>query len=134
MWSFSAILSSGKKVCYRVVDAVQDLVHNRTLMIIVGAGAALLICLLIISMALPKRAGGYSKPELADSTLPRLPPEDIFVPEEPDFLPRVLLQEEPAPWTTEDIMPFWTDPLERGEGYWRERVSNALDDLLEEIP
>jgi hypothetical protein len=73
--------------------------------------------------------------ELRDTLGPRpIPPEELFLPDEPDFLPEVLLEREPAPLTAEDARSFWTDPLEGGEELWLERIKTVIDDLLEPIP
>jgi hypothetical protein len=64
-----------------------------------------------------------------------IPPEDLFLPEEPDFLPPVILERERREvWTEEDAEPFWYRPLEDGEEVWREQVEKVIDDLLERVP
>jgi hypothetical protein len=64
-----------------------------------------------------------------------IPPEDLFLPEEPDFLPPVILERERREvWTAEDAEPFWYDPLEEGEEGWRDLVEKLVDDLLERVP
>jgi hypothetical protein len=64
-----------------------------------------------------------------------IPPEDLFLPEEPDFLPPVILERERREaWTEEDAEPFWYNPLEDGEEEWRELVEKLIDDLLERVP
>jgi hypothetical protein len=64
-----------------------------------------------------------------------IPPEDLFLPEEPDFLPSVILERERRDaWTTDDAEPYWYNPLEHGEEEWRERVEEVIDDLLERAP
>jgi hypothetical protein len=64
-----------------------------------------------------------------------IPPEDLFLPEEPDFLPPVILERERrGAWTAEDAEPFWYNPLEDGEEGWRDLVEKVIDDLLERVP
>ena len=64
-----------------------------------------------------------------------IPSGDLFLGEEPDFIPPVLLERERRQsWTAEDASPFWQDPLERGEEPWRERIESAIDELLEGFP
>ena len=64
-----------------------------------------------------------------------IPPEDLFLPEEPDFLPPVILERERREsWTGEDAEAFWYRPLEDGEEIWREQVEKVVDDLLERVP
>jgi hypothetical protein len=93
-----------------------------------GVMGALLLVLVIL---LAVRGGGETAPASA------LRPEitDFFLPEEPDAVPPVILEREPRRfWTEEDAAPFWTDPLERGEEPWRERVEAAVDRLFEGVP
>jgi hypothetical protein len=62
-------------------------------------------------------------------------PKDIFIPEEPDFLPPVLLeQEQKEVWLSEDASKFWTDPGEFSREFWQERITDSIDRLLETLP
>ncbi|MDR2740001.1 MAG: hypothetical protein LBB68_09275 [Treponema sp.] len=74
--------------------------------------------------------------ELADSFKPlAIPPEDFFLPEEPDLLPDFLPERLPRDtWTIDDARPYWTDPLEGNARLWRDRFGSAIDDLLEGVP
>jgi hypothetical protein len=64
-----------------------------------------------------------------------IPPEELFLPDEPDFIPGVLLERERrAAWTVEDAAAYWQDPLKNGEEPWRKQVEAAVDELLERIP
>jgi hypothetical protein len=61
--------------------------------------------------------------------------EDVFLPEEPDFTPDVILEREPrSVWTGEDVRPFWKAPLDYGSGVWKEGIGTAVDKLLERVP
>jgi hypothetical protein len=107
---------------------------------LIGLGAALvlllaLICALLVINRGP-RAGPPSAGELAGPVQKiRIPPEELFLPEEPDFLPGVLLERERrGVWTAEDAAPYWQDPLKHGEEPWREQVELAIDELLERVP
>jgi hypothetical protein len=60
---------------------------------------------------------------------------DLFIPDEPDFLPPVILeQEQKTVWTGADAAEFWTDPLEFSDEYWRQKLSSSIDRLLEPLP
>jgi len=64
-----------------------------------------------------------------------IPAEEIFMPDEPDFVPGVILQREIRQnWTEEDAAVFWQDPLRSGEEAWREKIEIVIDDLLERVP
>lgn len=60
---------------------------------------------------------------------------DLFIPDEPDFLPQIILeQEQRTAWTNADAAEFWTDPLEFSDEFWRQKVSESIDRLLEPLP
>jgi len=64
-----------------------------------------------------------------------IPAEELFLPEEPDFIPGVLLERERrSSWTEVDAEEHWQDPLRLGEHYWRVRIETAIDEFLERIP
>jgi hypothetical protein len=64
-----------------------------------------------------------------------IPAEEIFLPDEPDFIPGVLLERERrTSWTEQDAVEYWHDPLRAGEEQWREKIETAVDEFLERIP
>jgi hypothetical protein len=64
-----------------------------------------------------------------------IPPEELFLPAEPDFLPEVILgRERRQVWTPEDAAPFWIDPLEEGPEVYTELLTTSVDQLMERIP
>jgi hypothetical protein len=78
-----------------------------------------------------------SKKNIVDNvfTFGPIAPEDFFIPEEPDFLPPVMLeQEQKKTWSIEDAAEFWTPPSEFDSKFWRDKVSDSLDRLLEPLP
>jgi hypothetical protein len=102
-------------------------------------GLGIILCLLVILVAVNYRRGrspAVPPPALSDvfGLLP-IPPEEFFIPDEPDFLPEVLWEQEPREsWTPEDAHPFWTDPLKDNRRVWQGRVEGAIDELLERLP
>ncbi|MDR2110005.1 MAG: hypothetical protein LBP32_01715 [Spirochaetaceae bacterium] len=120
--------------------AINEAAQTRRKLIFLGFGGAillLLLCLITIVVVNPKIGGGSDESqELIDAFGPLpIPPEELFLPDEPDFLPEVLLGREPREsWTTEDARPFWKDPREGSADLWRERVGAAVDELLERVP
>jgi len=75
-----------------------------------------------------------AEPERIFLNLP-IPAGDLFLPDEPDFIPEILLQRERRTiWTEEDAEEFWQDPLMFGEQRWRENIEAAIDELLERVP
>jgi hypothetical protein len=64
-----------------------------------------------------------------------IPAEEMFLPDEPDFLPGTLLERERRTiWTEQDAVDYWQDPLRSGEEQWREKIEAAVDEFLERIP
>ena len=64
-----------------------------------------------------------------------IPAGNLFLPEEPDYVPGVLLgRERRESWTEDDALLFWQDPLIYGEEKWREDIEAAIDELLEMVP
>jgi hypothetical protein len=61
--------------------------------------------------------------------------EDMFIPDEPDFLPPVMLeQEQKQVWTSADASEFWTGASKFPAEFWRSRISASIDRLLEPLP
>jgi len=64
-----------------------------------------------------------------------IPAGEIFYPDEPDYIPGVILQRERrSSWTLQDASEYWQDPLKFGEEPWREIIEDAIDKLLEHVP
>ena len=64
-----------------------------------------------------------------------IPPQELFLPDEPDFVPGVLLdRERRSSWTEQDAEVFWQDPLRYGEEQWREKIETVIDEFLENVP
>ena len=62
-----------------------------------------------------------------------IPQEELFIPEEPDFVPEFLFVREPRRyWSLEDIRPYWKAPL--NDERWREEIKSAVDQLMEGVP
>ena len=64
-----------------------------------------------------------------------IPPEELFSPDEPDFVPGVTAERERRnAWTEEDAAPWWRDPLKNGEQNWRDQIEKNVDEILEGVP
>ncbi|MHB9293333.1 hypothetical protein Holit_02454 [Hollandina sp. SP2] len=118
-----------------IEDALQT---RRNLVLLLGGLAFLLICLMVVFILMnhnTKDPSNFSR-TLSNNFKPlSIAPEDLFLPDEPDFLPEVLLNREPRnPWTLEDVRPFWTDPLQDDPELWRERIKATIDTFLEGVP
>jgi hypothetical protein len=105
----------------------------------IGGGLLLLLIALIavlLGMDHTDKAASASAQALAGTFSPLpLPPEELFLPDEPDFLPEVLLERPPREsWTAEEALPFWTDPEEKYSARWRDRAKAVIDELMERVP
>ncbi|MDR1636531.1 MAG: hypothetical protein LBR93_04265 [Treponema sp.] len=112
--------------------------------VLIGLGLVLFLLLVVLVTALVApnaglaAAGEREIPAGETGGLIRdapIPPEELFLPDEPDFLPGVIPQREARKvWTAEDAEPYWYNPLERGGEEWRNRIRAALDEFLEHVP
>jgi hypothetical protein len=112
--------------------------EGKLVFILMAPVLALLVALMVFVAGLP--GGSASERPVPGSSAgifnpAPIPPEDLFLPEEPDFLPPVILgRERREAWTAEDAEPFWYDPLEDSKEEWRDLVEELVDDLLERVP
>jgi hypothetical protein len=108
--------------------------QKRRLVLICTAAFAVLLTFSVI-MSMVNRAG-KKRPSEPERTHIRvvIPAEELFLPEEPDFLPGVLLdRDRRASWSEQDAQEYWQDPLRAGEEQWREKIEAAIDELLERV-
>jgi hypothetical protein len=102
---------------------------RRPLLFCLGGAVAVLICLTGILLAGGGREGVRETAELT------VPPEELFFPGEPDFVPSLLLEREPRRfWTPDDIGPFWEDPGSLGRDRWMKEMEQVVDTLMEDVP
>jgi hypothetical protein len=98
-------------------------------------GAVFIILMLLVVLALVKRVPKQQSAAPEQAPAFSLSPEDFFMPPEPDFVPRILLEREPREgWGEEDARPFWTDPMEENAETWKSRIEKGVDELLESVP
>jgi hypothetical protein len=137
---FLSVKSRGLELGARMLKGAKEILrtHPRLALVCLGAFGVLLCLLVALGAAnYQRRHPKPAPPEpLADVFRPLpIPPEELFMPDEPDFLPEVLWEREPREfWTPEDVLPFWTDPLRGKRRVWEERVEGMIDELLERLP
>lgn len=111
--------------------------RRSTIMIAAGSVAVFFLVITGVSLLAKSGSGGREAPAVVQSTSARpgiIPAEDLFLPDEPDFLPGVMLErEQRLQWTAEDIAPWWQDPLKNGEEQWRNYIENTVDEILENV-
>ena len=128
----------------RIQPAAKGLVERipqekRQMVLIAAVGAVAVLVLLIVGVSLLStgRSGGRGTPPPPPAASPRvsIPPDELFLPFEPDFVPGVILgRERRTEWTAEDVEPFWQDPLRGGEQQWRDMIEKTIDDIMGSVP
>jgi hypothetical protein len=139
-----------KKIPGQIGEGARDIIrekapaflraHLRAMLLGLG-GAAVVLVLGLILAALFRGNARSARAAAAAGELTELfkplpiAPEDIFLPEEPDALPEFIpARPRREAWTAANAAEYWTDPLEGQETLWRDRLSAALEDLLEAVP
>jgi hypothetical protein len=111
--------------------------RRKLVLICLAVCAALFVlCVTAVLTGVREDAGTGRERDLSEAFSPRpVPPEEFFLPEEPDFLPETLPEREKREaWTVEDARPFWIDPLDEGNAEYTDLMSTVIDDLMEKIP
>jgi len=115
--------------------------EKRKPVLMVSAGACVVLVLLLAGIPLLTRnKPDERKPAAAlAGNVPAqqgiIPPDELFLPDEPDFIPGVMLErEQRTEWTTADAAPLWQDPLKNGEEPWRNRIEKTIDEIMESVP
>ena len=118
--------------------------HRRRLVMAAAGGLAAVLLIFAIA-ALAARGGSGSRRASAERSGPSgghgemqrviIPPDELFLPFEPDFVPGVMLERERrSEWTAEDAASLWQDPLRNGEQEWRDMIEKNIDDIMESVP
>ncbi|GHV18748.1 hypothetical protein FACS189493_8330 [Spirochaetia bacterium] len=134
-----------KQFLARIVTVIQGLpgkvegllkISRKQVLIGLGVVGALCVLVVVIVIVNVGPAPREQKQDIREAFRTRdIPPEELFLPPEPDFLPEVILERERRPaWTPEDAAPFWTDPLEDGPEAYTELLTTAVDQLMERVP
>ena len=114
----------------------EKLSGTRERLILVCSLAALLIIILIsIVMINNSRNSIRAESPALESNHNIIPPEELFLPEEPDFIPGILLDRgQRTSWTEDDAKIYWQDPLVYGEEPWRDQIEKSVNEIMEGIP
>ncbi|MDR0643662.1 MAG: hypothetical protein LBG05_01930 [Treponema sp.] len=135
---FSKALSAKTSYAERMVGrTIIEEFHKHRRVFITGAGVIALL-LLVFAVVLLINAERSKKPrspiQVEKSKPTSIPMEDIFLPDEPDFLPNVILEKQPKKWDAQDARPFWTNPLENDPSQWQNNIKNTVDEIMEKTP
>jgi hypothetical protein len=121
-----------------VKNTLDNMLPQKRWLVLVSAAAALAILLLIFifSKLSPGQTGVKVPIPVPMEARPGIiPPEDLFLPDEPDFIPGVMPErEQRETWTVDDAAPFWIDPLKNGEQPWRDSIEATIEKIMENVP
>jgi len=124
-----------------VIDKLADRLPpgKRRPVLFASIGVCAVLALIIAGSSLLTRGGDTGRKPPATEKAPArqgfIPADDLFLPEEPDFVPGVLLErEQRTVWTAGDAAPLWQDPLKNGEEPWRNRIEKTIDEIMESVP
>ena len=141
------LLDSLKRICSGIFSSVKELItktaggtraNRKFLFIGIGAmGILLTLCIVIIARGFisgPAAGTGFrSSGDAAETRL--IPPEDLFLPDEPEFTPEFIPErEQRTVWTTADAEPYWIDPLSEGSEKYINTVDTTINNLMERVP
>ena len=107
---------------------------QRLLLFALAGVAVLFLVLLVSALALRSRRSTESVPsDISSGPRITIPPEELFLPAQPDSLPEYLLEREPRGfWSIEDIRPYWRNPA--APDIWQDEIKSAVDKLMEAVP
>ena len=92
------------------------------------------VVLLFLIILIPAANAGKSK-KAAGSILPSglsIPSDELFFPDEPDFMPEYILEREPRGfWSLEEIRRYWKVP--QHTELWKNQIKSAVDNLMEGV-
>jgi len=108
---------------------------DRRVVLTLAIGIPVILLLFITGVSLMSGNKPVKPQPLPAVTTRRIPAEDLFLPDEPDFVPGVILEREKrTQWNAVDAMPWWQDPLKDGEQEWREQIEKTVDEIMESVP
>ena len=127
--------------CGKMVNlALEKVPPEKRRLLTMGAGGAFIVLLLVLAVVFIARgsSGGQPtdvSPRQRTSSMAIIPHDELFLPDEPDFVHGVMMErEQRTSWTAGDARPWWHDPLESGEEPWRSQIQKTVDEILESVP
>jgi len=110
---------------------------DRRIVLTLAIGVPVILALFIVGASLMSKDKPVKPAALPASSAMsrRIPAEDLFLPDEPDFVPGVILEREKrTQWIADNAMPWWQDPLKDGEQEWRDQIEKTVDNIMESVP
>jgi hypothetical protein len=136
---FHKAVEKGTELVKRLLEKLPPEKRKPVLMASIGACAVLVLVFAGIPLLTRNRPDERKPAASPAGSAPArqgiIPPDDLFLPDEPDFIPGVMLErEQRTAWTTADAAPLWQDPLKNGEEPWRNRIEKTIDEIMESVP
>jgi hypothetical protein len=136
---FHKAVEKGTELGKRLLEKLPPEKRRPVLIGSIGACAVLVLALVGIPLLTRGKAEERKTAASAAGNAPIkqavIPPDELFLPDEPDFVPGVMLErEQRTEWTAADAAPLWQDPLKNGEEPWRNRIEKTIDDIMESVP
>jgi hypothetical protein len=126
-----------EKIIRFIKDGFKNLTDEKkrqVVLICTAVFTAILVLSVLLSLKWPEKKERPDDQNSLNFQIP-IPPDEIFLPEEPDFVPGVILERERrTEWTEQDALEYWRDPLREGEEQWREKIETEIDKYLERVP
>ena len=105
---------------------------KQAMIFIAGGLLVLFLTLLVTALATAALRPGEAAPANARAAY-AIPAGELFIPDEPDFIPGILLGRGPRQsWSLEDIRPYWRAP--ENPEFWQGVLRTAVDGIMEHIP
>jgi hypothetical protein len=107
---------------------------------LISAGVILGAILVILGVMLILTRNGRARrirdsENIAELFRMELPPEELFLDNEPDFLPDVLLERKRRDkWNADDARPYWTDPGYEEAEVYENMMGSVVDGIMERVP
>ena len=124
----------------KIIQSIQEWLRGlsagqkRQLALVCAIAFSLILSLAVIVPMINKDDEIPAAPERINIISP-IPAGDLFLPDEPDFIPGILLtRDRRTSWTEEDAAEHWQNPLKQGEEPWRKKIELSIDEFLERIP
>jgi len=136
---FRRVAEEAAELGKRLMEKLPPEKRKPVLMVSIGACAVLALAFAGIPLLTRGKSAAESAAAPVAGNAPArqgvIPPDDLFLPDEPDFVPGIMLErEQRTEWTSADAAPLWQDPLKNGEEPWRNRIEKTIDDIMESVP
>lgn len=123
-----------------VPEKILEWLHTHTILVLVLLGGAILFCVsVIITMwmigAGDRKASAAARALSRSYTAEPITHSELFVEDEPDFVPPYLYYRAPqTSWTPESVSQLWQKPDNKTIQDVRKAADDRISELLEAIP